>query len=103
LTQVRKPEATVLFGDGQWRLGGNKFMRSPAISPSELKGLGPGWNDPVNRSAGTQGFRHRNRSNVAFCDGHAESMEYGTFNRNRPELARETGFLSNDNALYDLD
>jgi len=26
------------------------------------------------RWAGTQGFRHRGQTNVAFCDGHAESL-----------------------------
>jgi prepilin-type processing-associated H-X9-DG protein len=53
------------------------------------------------RHAGTQGYRHRKRTNVAFADGHAEALS-DLFTGGRP-VGAGTGFLSNDNALYDLE
>jgi prepilin-type processing-associated H-X9-DG protein len=99
VTQVRRPCETALFGDaGATQLGTNKFMRSPLRSPSEK----PALSDDA-RINGAQGFRHNNNraSNVAFCDGHAESR----WDRLTGGLAVEahTGFLSNDNTLYDLE
>lgn len=94
---VRKSSATVLFGDGQYSAGANKFMRAPWPNPGD-ESFNARW-------AGTQGFRHRKRSNAAFCDGHAESLR-GRFteNQNGPgKVAGGTGFLSPDNSLYDLE
>src|SRR2546428_528400 len=106
VAQVRRPSRTLLFGDGQWALGANKYMRSPLHSPSE---------DPVayadgsaTRAAGTQGFRHRGATNAAFCDGHAESMRERTDAGNK-NVAAGTGFVrdadspDNSNSLYDLE
>ena len=106
LAQVKRPSRTLLFGDGQWALGANKYMRSPLHSPSE---------DPVaygdgsaSRAAGTQAFRHRGATNAAFCDGHAESLRGRTDAGNR-NVAPGTGFirdsdaLDNANSLYDLE
>ena len=99
-SQVRRPSETILFGDGQWRLGANKFMRSPKPSPSEDP-FAYAEGSPV-KGAGTQGFRHnRNRvTNAAFCDGHAESLRDRYVKQN---VANGTGFVSSDNSLYDLD
>jgi prepilin-type processing-associated H-X9-DG protein/prepilin-type N-terminal cleavage/methylation domain-containing protein len=95
LVEVRRPAETVVFGDGEFTGGGaNKFMRSPLPSghPSDVG---------VARHAGTQGFRHRRKTNAAFADGHAESMgERHT--ADNPLVAPTTGFVSADNELYDL-
>jgi prepilin-type processing-associated H-X9-DG protein len=97
-SQIRKPSQTAVFGDGEYGSGANKFMRSPFPSDGELVIAG--------RYAGTQGFRHRGRTNVAFADGHAETTS-GRFTQTMPadaaRVAPRTGFLSPDNSLYDLD
>jgi prepilin-type processing-associated H-X9-DG protein len=96
-TAVRQATATVLFGDGQYSGGANKFMRAPWPNPGDETFNG--------RWSGTQGFRHRKRSNTAFCDGHAESLrERFTANADdASKVAEDTGFLSADNSLYDLE
>jgi prepilin-type processing-associated H-X9-DG protein len=95
VTQVRRPEETALFGDGQWASGANKYMRSPFVSPFPSDALVP------QRTTGTQGFRHRRQTNVAFADGHAASLAEPC-TAGKP-VARGTGFLSEDNSLYDLE
>ena len=95
--QVRKPSETVLFGDGQYSVGANKYMRAPFFAPGEPL---------VQRWGGTQGFRHRSRTNVAFCDGHAESLKErftSTLPDQQSKIGSGTGFVSKDNSLYDLD
>lgn len=88
---IGHPAATAMFGDGQWSGGANKFMRSPLPSPADVGFSG--------RLAGTQGYRHRNLTNLAFVDGHAVSHQ----DRFSPEgTAPATGFLGEDNTLYDL-
>ena len=49
-----------------------------------------------------QGFRHRGKTNVAFCDGHAETLRNRyTENADGPaNVSAMTGFLSKNNALY---
>ncbi len=93
----RQPEATVLFGDGQYAGGANKFMRAPFPNPGDASFKG--------RYAGTQGFRHSGRSNAAFCDGHAESLRQRFTHTadSAAKVAPGTGFLSSDNSLYDLE
>ena len=58
-----------------------------------------------------QAFRHRDKTNAAFADGHAESLA-GRFLRSSegvgadqidPMIAPGTGFVSADNSLYDLE
>jgi prepilin-type processing-associated H-X9-DG protein/prepilin-type N-terminal cleavage/methylation domain-containing protein len=96
-SDVRQPAATVLFGDGQYAGGANKFMRAPWPNPGDASFKG--------RWSGTQGYRHQGRSNAAFCDGHVESLK-GRFTENKDGAARVaplTGFLSPDNSLYDLE
>jgi prepilin-type N-terminal cleavage/methylation domain-containing protein/prepilin-type processing-associated H-X9-DG protein len=94
---VKNPTGTALFGDGQYSSGANKFMRAPWPNPGDASFSG--------RWAGTQGFRHQKRSNTAFCDGHAESLrDRFTENKNGAgNVAADTGFLSADNSLYDLE
>ena len=95
-SQVRQPSRTAMFGDGQYSAGANKYMRAPFFAPTESH---------VSRGAGTQGFRHRGKTNVCFCDGHAESLGE-RFVKKEPSdvtaVAPGTGFLSVDNSLYDL-
>jgi general secretion pathway protein G len=98
-SQVRRPSETVLFGDGQWVAGANKFMRSPDPSPFEFPFTFA--TGSAIKAAGTQGFRHNNArvTNVAYCDGHAGSQRERFTS---PAVAAGTGFLTNDNSLYDL-
>jgi len=103
-TDVLKPAETAFFGDGQYAGGANKFMRAPYPNPRDASFTG--------RFAGTQGYRHRGRTNVAFCDGHAQSWQplftetdpYGKTNLeiHNAKESLKIGFLSNDNSLYDL-
>ncbi len=105
-SRVRNSAGCVLFGDGQWSGGANKFMRSPLRAPGDRTFNG--------RYAGTQGYRHSDKTNVVWADGHAVSFkklfttvepsrriadieEYNETNKRR-----KIGFLSPDNSAYDL-
>lgn len=93
INDIKHPARCALFGDGQWSEGANKFMRSPYPIP--------GMDRFADRSRGTQGFRHRGKTNVIFCDAHAETRAdryVRTSDPNPP--AGGTGFLSPDNSLY---
>jgi type II secretory pathway pseudopilin PulG len=94
-SDVLKPAGTVLFGDGQYAAGADKFMRAPWPNPGDA--------DFSGRWAGTQGFRHQQLSNADFCDGHAESLRNCcTANADGSNnVAPGTGFLSPDNSIYD--
>ena len=96
--EVRRPAECALFGDGGYAAGANKYMRAPFPNPGDATFHG--------RYAGTQAFRHRRRTNAAFADGHAESLGE-RFTNTTPldagKIADGTGFLSADNAMYDLD
>jgi prepilin-type processing-associated H-X9-DG protein len=94
---VKHPGKTVLFGDGEYAGGANKFMRAPFPNPGDLSFNG--------RWSGTQGFRHEKRSNAGFCDGRAEALrDRYTNNADGPDnVAVNTGFLSPDNSAYDLE
>lgn len=97
MSAVRNPSATVVFGDGEYAAGANKFMRAPFPNPGDRTFNG--------RWAGTQGFRHARQSGAAFVDGHAEAMRQ-RFMKNKDgetRVAPGTGFLSEDNSLYDLE
>jgi prepilin-type processing-associated H-X9-DG protein len=96
MKQIESPSKTAIFGDGQYKGGANKFMRAPFDSPGDESFNG--------RTAGTQGFRHLGTTNVAFCDGHAESLaerftETDDFN-GASNIGEGTGFLSPDNSMY---
>lgn len=95
--QIRRPAACAVFGDGEFAGGANKYMRSPL----------PGRDTFSGRSAGTQGFRHLKRTNIAFADGHAAPhadrfAETGSTTES-PAVPAHVGFLSPDNRMYDLD
>ncbi len=94
---ARHPATTAIFGDGEYVAGANKFMRAPWPNPGDETFSG--------RWAGTQGFRHANRSNAAFCDSHAESLRdrYPDNENGAANVAPGTGFLSASNSLYDLE
>jgi len=96
--QVKRPWRCALFGDGEYSAGANKFMRSPWPSEGDA-----GWSG---RSAGTQGYRHLGRTNVAYCDGSARSVRE-LYKETDPaevkNIAEGTGFLSPDNSAYDLE
>ena len=93
---VHHPSKTVIFGDGQYSAGADKFMRAPWPNPGDESFSG--------RYAGTQGWRHLKRTNVAFCDGHAESLSacYTNNADGAANVAPGTGFLSASNSMYDL-
>jgi len=105
-TEVRRPSETAIFGDGQYSAGANKFMRAPFSNPRDASFSDTG------RAAGTQGYRHLYKTNVAFCDGHVQSIS-DIFTETDP-IGRESldrynktndvkiGFLSPDNSAYDL-
>jgi prepilin-type processing-associated H-X9-DG protein len=92
---VLHPSGTALFGDGQYSAGADKFMRAPWPNPGD-DGFAGRW-------AGTQGFRHQQLSNAAFCDGHAESLRncYTNNADGAINVASGTGFLSAGNSMYD--
>jgi prepilin-type processing-associated H-X9-DG protein len=95
-SDVQHAGKTVLFGDGQYSAGADKFMRAPWPNPGDA--------DFVGRYSGTQGFRHQNLGNAAFCDGHAESL-HNCYTNNADganNVAPGTGFLSPDNSMYDV-
>lgn len=104
--EVRTPSETVIFGDGEYINGANKFMRAPFPNPRE-RAFSNGF-----RHAGVQGFRHLHTTNVAYCDGHAGFLRkvYTQTNRTSQEILEahneeeenKIGFLSEDNRLYDL-
>ena len=54
------------------------------------------------RYAGTQGFRHLRMTNVAYCDGHADSLadRFTETDDSDPIFAEHTGFLAPDNYIY---
>lgn len=97
-SMVMHPANTALFGDGEYGEGANKYMRAPF---SDIEGYGDRFGA---RYAGTQGFRHRKRTNVVFCDGSARSLRecYTETERGGENIGEGCGFLSPDNSLYDL-
>jgi prepilin-type N-terminal cleavage/methylation domain-containing protein/prepilin-type processing-associated H-X9-DG protein len=90
--QVQNPAQCAAFGDGEFAGGPNNFMRSPFQGPFEQSGLNP---------FGTQGYRHNDKTNVGFVDGHAQSWKkrFDIY----PSVPFQCGFLSPDNSLYDLE
>ena len=99
LGMIKKPEECAMFGDGEWSGGPNKFMRAPF---GDKKGGDEGF---TGRYAGTQGYRHMGKTNVVFADGHAVSWperHTESYPHEVPNIAEGTGFLSEDDELYDL-
>jgi prepilin-type N-terminal cleavage/methylation domain-containing protein/prepilin-type processing-associated H-X9-DG protein len=94
LTDVRSSGATVVFGDGEFKDGANKFMRSPL--PGSLD------SDFGDRCAGSQGFRHQDKTNAAMADGSTQTFDVPIRDVPGQQCAEGTGFLSADNSAYDL-
>lgn len=98
LSHLKKPDRTALFGDGEFSGGANKFMRSPKRS---TKHDSSGTNI---RKAGTQGYRHHGKTNIAFCDGHVEEISDVYNSSGEPGfVSQRSGFISPDNSLYSLE
>ncbi len=103
---VQLPAQTVLFGDGEYVGGANKFMRAPFSNPRDMS-----FSD-ADRYAGTQGFRHLHTTNISFCDGHVnfqkeiftctDPIGQDILEKYNQTHDSQTGFLSSDNRLYDL-
>lgn len=92
-----------IFGDGQYTAGPNKYMRSPFDGTLDAGFSG--------RYAGTQGYRHLEKTNVAYCDGSVRTVAE-LFDETDPSGTKElqkhnvhatvkVGFLSADNSAYD--
>ncbi len=96
--EVEDPSRTAMFGDGGSEDGVNKFMRAPRKDKEH--------DDSSERTRrwGTQAYRHRGRTNVAFCDGHVESVKTSYTSDGNPGFeSAACGFLSPDNSLYSLE
>jgi type II secretory pathway pseudopilin PulG len=95
---IRSPSAVAAFGDGGWRGGANKFMRSPLAAEC----------DAAMACAGTQAFRHWGGcSCAAHLDGHVQvHAEPRRGPRMTDQLARwvadfpSNGFLSEGDGAY---
>ncbi len=97
LSQCRRSGQVALFGEGGYRDGANKFMRSP------LHELEVAY-------AGAQAFRHGGMSNVGFIDGHVETVRNPRLGLHHEQLPEgmttlldhpRNGFLSDDDSAYD--
>ena len=105
---IHRSSEVALFGDGQYTAGTNKYMRAPVLMAGTDIGDGVGL---TTRAAGTQGYRHLGRTNIAYCDGHADSTSTyysatgtntaGTISYSNVLAGPGTGFLSADNSAYD--
>ena len=100
---MKHPRDTALFGDGEYvdgdKRGANKYMRAPWPNPKEDGFSSDQW-------AGTQGYRHMGKTNVAFCDGSAQSWKQchkDTLSEDIDNIGDGVGFLSADNSMYDLE
>ena len=93
---VKDPGNCAVFGDGEYGSGANKFMRSPFPGPLDT--------DAGLALAGTQGFRHRGSTHVAFADGGVRSLRERFIKSGaRGNPAANCGFLSGDNSMYDCE
>jgi prepilin-type processing-associated H-X9-DG protein len=80
-----------MFGDGEYYGGTNKYMRAPLKDSPVTDGDSRFRCRP---RAGTQAFRPSGFTNVAFCDGHAESLSARyTTPAPRPSLVRDRIFV----------
>jgi len=95
--QINQPAGCALFGDGGFAGGANKFMRSPLADAARGDTI-----DAATRAAGTQSFRHDGATQVVYADGHGRTQT-DRFTAANPGVADGTGFLSDDNAVYDLE
>lgn len=101
ITQVRNASTKALFGDaaGPTPMVANKMMRAPLTESPLVDGDDVG---AATRIAGSQAYRHREYTNVAYVDGHAASVSERYAHPALP-MPPEAGFLSSDNSAYKLD
>ena len=100
-SDVRYPSRVVVFGDGGYAGGPNKFMRAPLQDKQYDK------SSSSLRMAGTQAFRHgRGRArhcNMAFADGHVEEFHQPYKAGGKPGWVDEkthSAFISSGNGIY---
>ena len=98
---VKHPSLVVVFGDGGYAGGPNKFMRAPFQDKQYDK------SSSSLRMAGTQAFRHgRGRArhcNMAFADGHVEEFHQPYKAGGKPGWVDEkthSAFISSGNGIY---
>ncbi len=98
---VLHPERVVVFGDGGYSGGPNKFMRAPfqnKLYDNSSASL---------RKAGTQAFRHcfgaKRHCNMAFLDGHVEAFHQPYMAGGKPgwvDKRTHSAFISSGNGIY---
>lgn len=99
LDEIGDPSWTVVFGDGAFGTGTNKFMRAPFAGTRD---------SDIGRAAhgaGAQSFLHGEMSNAALADGHVRSFRTPhreTYAEALGFLPESGGFLSPGNGIYDL-
>lgn len=98
---IKNPAAVVVFGDGGYAGGPNKFMRAP-FQDKAYDGSSSGL-----RKAGTQAFRHGlgkwRHCNMAFLDGHVEEFRNPYKAGGKPGWVDEdthSAFISSGNGIY---
>ncbi len=104
IDEVVRSSDCAIFGDGEFVLGANKYMRSPQAGKLD-KDFGDSY-----RYAGTQGYRHMGRTNTAYCDGrvaavserYSETKSKAVIDEYNKQSVVKVGFLSMDNREYDL-
>ncbi len=98
---IKYPEKVVLFGDGGYSGGVNKFMRA-TNQDKQWDGSSASL-----RKAGTQAFRHgwgrRRHCNMSFADGHVEKF-YTPYKaggkQGWQDETTHTAFISSGNGIY---
>ncbi len=98
---VLHPDRVVVFGDGGYSGGPNKFMRAP-FQDKHYDNSAASL-----RKAGTQAFRHgagsKRHCNMAFLDGHVEAFRQPYKAGGKPgwvDEATHSAFISSGNGIY---
>ena len=98
---IKNPSAVVVFGDGGYAGGPNKFMRAP-FQDKQYDNSASGL-----RKAGTQAFRHGwgnwRHCNMAFLDGHVEEFHQPFRAGGKKGWVDEqthSAFISSGNGIY---
>ena len=99
--RIKHPDRVVMFGDGGYSGGVNKFMRATKQDKNY-----DGSSSSL-RKAGTQAFRHgygsKRHCNMAFVDGHVESFRNPYKSSGKPGWVDEkthSAFISSGNGIY---
>ena len=99
--EVKNPASVVVFGDGGYAGGPNKFMRAP-MQDKQNDGSAASL-----RKAGTQAFRHGfgrwRHCNMAFLDGHVEEFRQPYMAGGKKgwvDADTYSAFISSGNGIY---